>query len=60
MRQMKTIYKIPLLLSTTCTFSNKLHESLKLLNIRPAPYILMQKAVTLNTCRIESTFLAQE
>jgi len=31
---------------------NKLHESLKLFNIHPDLYILQQKAVILNTCRI--------
>ena len=44
-----------LVLSTTDIIPNKLHESLKLLNLRPALYILMQKAVILSTCvRLES------
>ena len=36
-------------LSTTDITPNKLHESLRQLNLRPALYILMQKAVILNT-----------
>ena len=58
--QMKTAYIIPLVLSTTCIIPNKLHESLKLLNPHPVLYILMQKAVTLNTCRIVRKFLAEQ
>jgi hypothetical protein len=39
---------------------NKLHDSLKLLNLRPALYIPMQKAVILNTCRIARKFFSQQ
>jgi hypothetical protein len=39
---------------------NKLHKTLKLLNLRPALYILMQKAVILNTCRIVGKFLPEQ
>jgi hypothetical protein len=35
-------YKIPLVLSTTGIIPNKLHKRLKLLNLYPAVYILMQ------------------
>jgi hypothetical protein len=58
--QLKTAYMIPLVLSTTGTIPNKLRENLKPLNLRPALYILMHKAVILNTCRIVRTFLAQQ
>jgi len=38
----------------------KLHISLKLLNLHPASYILMQKAVILNTCHIENLWEKSE
>jgi len=38
----------------------RLHKSLKLLNLRPALYILKQKAVILNTCCIARKFLAEQ
>jgi hypothetical protein len=47
-RQLKTANIIPLVLCTA-GISNKLHESSKLFNLRPGLYILMQKAVMLNT-----------
>ena len=46
--------------STTGTIPNKSHENLKLLNLRPALYTLMHKAVILNTYRIVRKFLAQQ
>jgi hypothetical protein len=49
---------ISLVLHTLHTFQHKLHESMKLLNLCPALYILMQKAVILNTCRIVRKFMA--
>jgi hypothetical protein len=42
MWQLKTAHVIPLVLSTTGIIQNTLHESLKLLNLRPAVYILTQ------------------
>jgi hypothetical protein len=39
---------------------NKLHESLKLLDLHPALYILVQKEVILNTCHIVRMFVAEE
>ena len=39
---------LQLLLPTTGIIPNKLHESLKLLNLRPDLYILKQEAVSLN------------
>ena len=41
-------------------FPNKLYESIKLLNLRPGIYIIMQKAVILNTCRIIRMFLTEQ
>jgi hypothetical protein len=60
MWQLKTACLIPLLLSTADVIPDKLHERLKLLNLHPALYILMQKAVTLNTCRTVRKFLAEQ
>ena len=45
--QLKTTYVIPLVLPTKGIITNKLHKSFKLLNLCPALYILMQKAVIL-------------
>ena len=59
MWQLKTAYIRPLVLSTTGIITNKLHESLKLLNLRPALYILMPIAVILDTRRIVRMFLAE-
>ena len=44
-------YVIPLVLSTMGSTANELHERIKLLNVRPALYILMQNTVMLNACR---------
>jgi hypothetical protein len=46
------------ILSTMGIIPNKLHKSLKLLNLRPGLYILMQKAVILNIYHIVRKFLA--
>ena len=46
--QLKTAYELRLVLYTAATVPNKLHESLKLLNLCTALYMLMQKAVILN------------
>jgi hypothetical protein len=35
----------------------KLHDSLKLPNLRPGQYILMQKAAVFNTCPIARKFV---
>jgi len=56
---MKAAYVIPLVLSTKGIIPNKLHECSKLLNLRPALYILGQKAVIFNTCQIVRKFLAE-
>ena len=58
--QLKIAYIIPSVLFTAGIITNKLHDSLKLLNICPALYILMLKAVALNTCRTVRKFLAEE
>jgi hypothetical protein len=48
-----TAYVIPLAYySQPVLSSNKVHETLTLLNLRPMLYIPMQKAVLLNTSRI--------
>ena len=57
--QLKTAYTVLLVISKTFIFLNKLHESLKTFNLRPALRILMQKAGILNTCRKGGTFLAE-
>ena len=49
--QLETAQTIPPVLSATGIISNKLHEILKLLDLRSAVYILTQEAVILNTCR---------
>jgi hypothetical protein len=49
-RLLKTSRITSLVLSTEGIIPNKLHESLKLLNLRASVYILMQKAVIINTC----------
>ena len=54
--QLKMAYKVPLVLSTTGSIPNKLHERLKLFNLSPALYILMQKAVVHNTYYIVKVF----
>jgi len=53
-------YIKPLVLSTMVNFPSKLHESLKLLNLRPVLYILMQNTLILNAWRIFRMFLAEE
>jgi hypothetical protein len=55
-----TVYIIPLVLSTTIIIPRKSHESLKLLNLAPAVYVIMQKAVILSTCSIVRKFLAEQ
>jgi hypothetical protein len=47
---MKTVYAIRLVRLTAATIPNKLYESLKLLNLRHALYIPMQKAAILDIC----------
>jgi len=47
MRQLKTAQLTPPVLSTEGIIRNKLHDTLKLRNIRPVLYILMQKGVVL-------------
>jgi len=58
--QLKTVFVIPLVLSTTIIIPNKLNESLKLLNFAPALYIIMQKSVILSTYSIVKKFLAEQ
>jgi hypothetical protein len=60
MWQQKTAYIILLVLSTVGIIPNRLYDSLKLLYLRPAVCILMQKAVTLSTCRAVRKFSAEQ
>jgi hypothetical protein len=48
------------LISTTDIIPSKLHGSLKLIILRPAPYILMQQAVMFSTRRTVRKVLAEE
>jgi hypothetical protein len=58
--KLKTAYIILLVLSTGGIIPNRLYDSLKQLNLRPALCILMQKAVTLYTCRTVRNFSAEQ
>jgi len=58
--QLKMVYIMPLLPPTMGIIPNKLHESLKLLDLRPGLHILMQKVVILNTCCTVKMFLAEQ
>ena len=51
--------------STICTMHNKyytknLHRTSNLLNFHTTLYSQMQKAITLNTCRMVSKFLTEQ
>jgi hypothetical protein len=56
--QLNAYYIAPLVLSTTDIAPNKSHDGLKLLSLRPGPYIVAQKAVISNTSRIFRKLLA--
>jgi len=59
--QLKTAYIIiPRVIIPVVDSTKKLHESLKQFNLCPALYILWQKAVIMNTCRIAKTFMAEQ
>jgi hypothetical protein len=58
--QLKTAYILQLMLPTAGIIQNKLHESLKLLILRTSVCIMIQKAVTLDTCRPVRKFLAEQ
>jgi len=60
MWQLKTANMMSLVLSKMGMFPNKLYESIELLNLRPGIYIIMQKAVILNTCHIIRMFLTEQ
>jgi hypothetical protein len=59
-QKLKMAYIKPLVLSTMVNFPNKVHASLKRLNLCPVVYILMQNAAILNTCQIFRKFLAEQ
>jgi hypothetical protein len=57
------IWQLTTAYTTISTIHNgyiKLHISLKLLNLHPASYILMQKAAILNTCHIGRKSVGEE
>lgn len=54
------VYIVPLVLSTTGVIPKHIHHGLKLLDLKPNTYILLQKAAILNTCRIVRKFLQIE
>jgi len=56
---MKTAYLKPQVLSTKGIIPNKLHACSKLLNLRPALYILGQKALIFSTCHIVRKILVE-
>jgi hypothetical protein len=58
--QLKTASVVKLILTTMGFVPKKSHESLKLLNLHPALYILMQKAAIINACSIATKFLAEQ
>jgi hypothetical protein len=58
--QLKMVLVTPPALSTVGITGNKLHGSLKLLDLRPGVHILLQKAVILNTCHILGKVLAEQ
>lgn len=58
MWNLEKVVTIPIVLSSTGIIPHKLHESLKTLNIKKNVYILIQKAVILNTTRIVRKFLS--
>jgi hypothetical protein len=53
-------YIIPLVLTTTGIFPNKLHETLQPLNLSRAQYILTKNAVIHYFCCIVRKFLAEK
>jgi hypothetical protein len=53
------VYIAPLVLSKMGSMPNKLHDTLKLLNLCPGLYTLMQKAVMLNMCHVVKKFLVE-
>ncbi|CAG4919909.1 unnamed protein product [Colias eurytheme] len=56
--QVNTVKTIPIIISSTGVIPKTLHASLKILNLHPLTFILLQKAVILNTCRIVRKFLS--
>jgi hypothetical protein len=58
--RLKTACIILLVLSTERIITGRLQGSLKVSDLRPALYIIIQKAVILSTCRIVRKFLAEK
>ena len=55
--RVSTVKTVPIIISSTGVIPRTLHLSLKILHIHPLTYILLQKAVILNTCSIVRKFL---
>lgn len=55
--QVNAVTTIPIVISTTGIIPKSLHASLKVLQMPPTTYVLLQKAAILNTCRITRKFL---
>jgi hypothetical protein len=58
--RLNTACIIPLVLSTEGIITDRLQGSLKLRDLRPALYIITQKAVIFSACRIVRQFLAEQ
>lgn len=52
-----TVQIVPVIISSTGVIPRKLHESLKMLQMKKNMYIQMQKSVIINTCSIVRRFL---
>jgi hypothetical protein len=55
-----SVKTVPIIISSTGVIPHTLHTGLKVLNMHPLTYQLLQKAVILNTCRIVRKFLSME
>jgi hypothetical protein len=58
--QLQTVHIIPPVLSRAGIIGCKLYGSLKLLDLCPGIYILLQNAVILSTCHIWGMFVAEQ
>lgn len=58
--RVQNVKTVPIVISSTGVIPHTLHTSLRILNIHNLLYILLQKAVIINTCRIVRKFLAMD
>lgn len=58
--RVQTVKTVPIILSSTGVIPQTLRASLQILGIHELTFILLQKAVILNTCRIVRKFLSLE